>query len=431
MKNFIIPLVTAVVVVSIVFAGCVGAPPAPPVTPPAPPVTPPAPPVTPPAPVTVADLPEYQDLIAQGLIRSDYVINPWEGLAVKPDGTPYRIASTFIFMGIDVLVNWDGYLRSLVERAGGEFSNYDAEFKVENQIAWMEDIASLKTADAVILHPAQETMVIPAAELCVNAGIPVTVWDTLVPSNKMSGNVYHDFDGPEGCVLMGEWIVDYAERTGEQINIYDPWSSHAVQHCVDRQVGFKRAVEDHPLITMLEAGDTGASNDVCADWVMDAFTTHPELNALFFDGGGSEGGIEGLRAIDRLKPMGDPDHVILMINDMNRNTLKAMDDGYLDLLTSHSHMHMIDVPVKLIFTKLILGQPVPWNVPLPMVMVTTDNWTELMLWGMTPVWPWLPEEQWDLWPVLDTSEIGLETPTKDMIGTGYNPTAGFKEPSWP
>ena len=42
------------------------------------------------------------------------------------------------------------------------------------------------------------------------------------------------------------------------------------------------------------------------------------------------------------------------------------------------------------------------------------------MYGVTPVWPYLPAKRWNLWPVFDTTELGISTPTvaerKELLG---------------
>jgi len=66
---------------------------------------------------------------------------------------------------------------------------------------------------------------------------------------------------------------------------------------------------------------------------------------------------------------------------------------------------------------VVLGQPVIKDIPVPMDIVTLDNIDSLTQFGCTPIYSKLPVawgDNWALWPVLDTSEIGVDIPTKAM-----------------
>jgi hypothetical protein len=57
---------------------------------------------------------------------------------------------------------------------------------------------------------------------------------------------------------------------------------------------------------------------------------------------------------------------------------------------------------------------VPKYVPTDLVLLTPENVDTEMYNGVAAAWPRMPRNEWDLWPVMDTSWMGIETPTKAM-----------------
>lgn len=380
MRRSIIALMTVGIVAAIIFTGCAQPAPAPEPTP-----------------------------------KPTSALNPFgEDFAVKPDGTPYKFGSTYFFLGNDWMVNAHGLIGSLIERAGGEVLHFDPGCDVARQIGYVEDLIAVRHPDALLIHAVDEAMVAPVCDQAAAAGIAVFPWDFNVPTDTITSYVYHDFDGPAGSCVVGDYFVQVAEETDMTLNIYEVWGMRSSPSSVDRHVGFHRAVDGHPLIIVTESPDSQWSDEVAASLVMDAFTAQPELNALYVHGGGSSGAIEGLRGIGRLLPYGDPDHVIIATNDCDTRVVEAMDDGQLDAFGSHGPRDLVDITVQLAFTKVILGKSVPKDVAIPMTMVTPENIDTLMLFGSLAAWPRMPQGQWDLWPVLDASSIGIEIPTEAM-----------------
>lgn len=207
-----------------------------------------------------------------------------------------------------------------------------------------------------------------------------------------------------------------AEDTGKQLNIYSIWGDHALLCDIRNSAGFADSgVFEHPLCTVRESADTFWSAEATASSIMDAFTAHPELNAIFAHGGAQGvGSVEGLKAIARFFPPGDPNHVIIMFEDQDSTVFQALLGGELDVLGAHTCYPPPDITVKLMFTDLILGQPVPRDIWIPVPRVTLDNLYTLRPYGGPCAYPLMPKAQWDLWPVLDTSELGIEAPTKAM-----------------
>lgn len=398
MKKFIIPLITVAVVASIMLAGCVpGA---------APPEAPPE------VGLTAADVPELQELIAKGAVDPTLLMNPYEGLAIKPDGTPFRFGSDYCFLGNEYLINGDGIFRSLIERAGGEMVSHDANFDVAGEVAWVEDRIATKDVDGIIILPVDEYLLIVASEKAMAAGISVVNWDSNSPSNNIVSSVYHNYAGPAGSCILGEYFVKIAEETGKPINIYEIWSIRAMQMFKDRHAGFHRAVDKCDLITVMESPDCMSIPEKATTAVMDAFTAYPELNGVYSQGEGL-GMVEGLRGLGLLLPLDDPNHIITVNNDVERAIAQGMRDGVVDAAGTHVSWELCDIAIKQMFTSLILGKPVAIRVPVPMYLVTIDNLETISLFGGA-LYCEMPVTEWDLWPVLDTTSVGVETPTKAM-----------------
>jgi len=425
MKKFIIPLLM-VAVVALVFAGCMpkAAPPAapPPVAPPpaAPPPAAPPPAAPPPAPPPVAPAvpPEYQKLIDQGLVSPRLQLNPFgEDFAVKPDGTPYCFLDVAIFMGMEEIVNYSNMLKSLITRAGGEDTIFDCELNVDKQIAAIEDMLAVGETDALLGMPVDERALAPVIDRCAAAGIPFYAYTVDCYSDGTITYAHHDWLGPPGGAV-GEYLAQVAEKENKQINVFVVWGLPYLQECKNRYAAFMAPIKDHPLFNFIESGDSQCSDELTAELVMDGFTAHPELNACWHMCGGQTGIVSGLRTIGRLLPPEDPNHVIVATCEANTVLVEAMDDGYIDATGSHGGWTQVDTVCKLAFTHLILGQPVPRDVPIPYFCLTREDIHTLdsdyaRTFGAV-YWAAMPKGQWDLWPVLDTTSFGVQTPTKAM-----------------
>jgi ABC-type sugar transport system substrate-binding protein len=357
-------------------------------------------------------------------------LNPYEGFAVKKDGTPYLIAHAPFFLGVDFMVNAEGITKSLVTRAGANYITFDPGMDAQKQIAYVEDLITLKHPDAIIMMPVDENMLAPVCEKAMAAGIDVYVWGFDLMTDVGKGRwttVCRNWE-KNGSDLVGQYYVDYAEKTGQHLYIYELWGLRSQQLCIERHAGFRSVVDKCPLITVMESPDCQWSDEIAANLVTDAFTAHPELNALYCMGGGGTGAIQGLKTIGRLVPPGDPKHVLCAFNDCDTLTVQQLDAGTLDAFGAHQSWDLCDIVTKLAFWHTVLKQTIPGNVDAPMKVITHDNIDakEGLIFG-APVYPRMPEGQWDKWPVLDTRKdvspglvgpngesIGVDTPTKDI-----------------
>ena len=430
MKKFVIPLVTVGIVAALLL-GCMPTPapsPAPPEAPPiappeAPPIAPPeAPPEAPPAVPAGPYDPALDPLLApvgevDWLPATDWDLplpqGPYGGLAVKPDGTPFKFA-VGTYMENEWCQNAAGLIQTYLDIAGAEYTFFGQPFDLSQVMAWYEDVTAAGWADATISEVIFEYELVPVVERAAAAGIDIYDFDLVTMTPAVTAAVWHNFDGPYGSNVIGQYYVDRAEREDRTFNIYEVWIMRAMVSSQRRHAGFRRPVDQCDRITVMESPDAFSTDAATYDAVMDAFTAHPELDAIFIHGAGINGAVEALRTIGRLYPVDHPDHVVLAINDSETGSEVNMRDGYLDAFGTHGCRDLADEVVKLALLHLVLGQPVPKLTDVPMKVVTTDNIDTIKVLGGTPVWSMLPKADWARWPVLDSTELGILTPTVNM-----------------
>jgi ABC-type sugar transport system substrate-binding protein len=249
----------------------------------------------------------------------------------------------------------------------------------------------------------------------MDSGIAVYAYDIEIYSSARTPYAWahHDFDGPAGSNVIGEYYAQLAD-TGKQLNILTMATNHSMETNLERERGFLAGLNDHPNITVMVSPDNQGSDEIAASIVMDAFTAHPDLNALYILAAGSTGGVVGLEQIGRLLPIDDPNHVIVAVNDCDTRIVQGIDDGNVDGCGSHGPVDMAGVLSNLIFLHLVVGEPIVSDVSIPMVFISHENVDTLQRFGVPGAWPRLPTEKWDLWPVQDTTEIDIPIPTKEM-----------------
>ena len=418
MKKLIIPFLVLVTLVTVVFAGCAAPAEAPPTEP------------EPAEALTVGDVPELADLVAKGALDPNMLINPYAGLSIKPDGTPFHFTHAPMFLGVDFMVNGEGIIESLIRRSGAEYTSKGAEYNPDIQIAFIEDVIAEGKTDAIDIISVDEFMLVPVLEKAMDAGIPVFSWGVEIRSDDAYvANCLRREEAPGASDVVGQFYVDYVESTGEELTIYEIWGMRSLELCQFRHEGFHAAVDQSPLITVIESPDCEWSDEISANLVQDALVTHPEINAIYHMGGGGTGAIAGLKAMGRLVAPDDPKHILTGFNDTDTITIETMLAGELDACGSHQCWDTADTSVKLMLTSVVCGKEVPHLMNIPYSLITVENLYTTRILGC-PVNPLMPTKQWDLWPVLDTfspnvspglftgssggNRIYLETPTKAM-----------------
>jgi len=429
MNKAIFTLLIVVAVVGTLLFGCAAPAPTPAPTPaPAPAPSPtPSPTPTPEKALRVSEIPEYETELRRW-VDPDLLMNPFgEDFAVKPDGTPYYIAYNMNFLNHPWTAGADRIGLSLLERAGCDVLNYDPNMDIEKQIAFFEDCVAMHHPDAVIVLPINNTTLGPSVDMCAENNIPVFAYDLKpAPTENVTAFTDHDFlaescGGGCGCDLVGKYYVDWAKEHDKKLYVYEVWMDFALEAGFPRHDGFVDGIENVPdgeqWVEIAAQGETLHSEDVGANLIMDAFTVDPKLNAIWCHGGGFSGSARGLEAIGCLKPIDDPDHVVIGAVSFDTAVLELMEEGLYTVAQNQGFWDEVDVLVKYIFLNVVLGQPVPEDTHIPMVTITLDNMHEIRTYGATPLFPYMPSdtrEDYDKWPVLDTAELGVPTPTKEM-----------------
>jgi len=353
MKKLIIPLLTVAVVVSVIFAGCAQPAPAP-APAPAPTPTPAPTPEPTPAPTPAPEPPPAEAEWQPPTGPPAY--NPYEGLLIKPDGTPYRFAFVPVFLYHEWVAWGNGYLHSAVERGGGVLDTFDSHLDAAVELATLRDIMASEY-DGIIVLPADSAGAGASIDELWDAGIPATSWDYKPMSDKLVCHCEEDqfILGQMG----GQWFADYVEKTGEPLKIYEIWGILSADGCIRRHQGLHSVLDDNPMVEIVEGSATNFMMEATMTAVLDAFSADPELNALWAMGSTIEGYGQGLLFADRYYVRGDPRHVVTVHNIEDTGGLQGLRLNMIDVVITMSSWVESDLALKALITHVVLGEPVP------------------------------------------------------------------------
>jgi len=339
------------------------------------------------------------------------------GVAVKPDGSPYRFAMVALFSYSDWAVCANQMSVSLVERAGGENAIYDPNNELEKQIAIMEDLI-LDKPNGIFLHPTESAGMAPVTDKAIAAGIPVYNLDHQVATEVTAFATHDQVD----CGRVdGRYLLAMADKTGLNYHVFENWGQMAHEGSQRRHEGFHEIVDGDPRITVTESPDNLWAYEKAQQHTLDAFSADPSFNAEFSHNGMASGVVEALRTLNRLYPVGDPNHVIVLGIDEFPATMDLIREGYVDGAAVHSPWEEIDALVKQALLNTCLGQPIPNVVMFDSFLMTKENVSSVRF-GAPLVWGdmMVKYTNWNDWPVLDLPEqYGVPIPTVDMKKPGY------------
>ena len=406
MKKIIIPLIMVAVVVTLIFAGCR-------------PAVAPAPPVAPAAPRTAADVPELA-----GLCRPDLAMDYGEPFAFKPDGTPYRVACDYVNLRSEEMQNYEGVLRTNFQRAGCVYTLFDTQLNVDIEVAYLEDLAAVTRPDIIVNHTCSEWGTVPAINKCAEAGIQIYSYDLPLFSDNCRSHIHHWHEGPLGSGINGEKFVEIVEETGEHLTILEVWCVRAMLFSQQRHEGFYNAIKpliDEGKITLIESIDNMGSDETAATIVIDNLTAHPEINAIYMQCGGQTGVVSGLRAVGKLKPIGDPEHIIVNTYEGATPVMAEMEKGNIDYVATHGPWDVCDLIVKVVLWDAVCGVRMPQDIVLPMYLLSPETLTDpdYFMYGAL-YWTQMPPGRWELWPIQDHSTPGCLALLPEYLKASYH-----------
>lgn len=375
--------------------------------------------------IPVSDWNRIKTLIDPSAVTWD----PYKGLAVKKDGSPYRVLYLPVWMGDDYQVAASHLAKYQLEQAGAKFTLVSAEFDAQKQIHIVEDAIATHAYDAIIIQPMDPGSIAGTLDKAVAAGIDVYDWVIPAKTDKLTGFAGYNADAMNANGQIGQVFVKAAKAAGataaKPYRVLEIWGIRSAPICQDRHNGMMMGIGHDPAVQVIESVDTAGQPDAEVKAIQDAFARHPDIRAIYPQFGDASAIIEGLRSVGRLAPQGDPKHVVVILQDIDKAMLAALRDGTFDYTISNNPWHQMDVVLKQFMWHTVLKQKLadgdaasghvklPRWVQLPMPLLTgkTIDTVAAHMWGGTIAFPEMPLGKWAEWPVLDTSKIGLPTPT--------------------
>jgi ABC-type sugar transport system substrate-binding protein len=364
----------------------------------------------------------------KNLIDPDVVQwNPYKGLAVKQDGTPYRVLYLPVWMGDDYQVVAQHLAKYQLEQAGAKFTVVSAEFDAQKQIHALEDAVATHAYDAVIIQPMDPGSIATTIDKAISAGIDVYDWVIPAKTDKLTGFAGYIADAIDANGQIGKVFAKEAQTAGatadKPYRILEIWGIRAAPICQDRHNGMMKGIGANAAVQVVESVDTAGQPEAEVKAIQDAFARYPDIKAIYPQFGDAGAIIEGLRSVGRLAPKGDPKHVAVILQDIDKAMLAPLKDGTFDYTISNNPWHQIDVVLKQFMWHTVLKQPLAdaasgdakmprWvQLPMPLMSGETIDTSAAHMWGGTIAFTEMPLGKWEQWPVLDTSKIGLSTPT--------------------
>lgn len=229
---------------------------------------------------------------------------------------------------------------------------------VEKGETTLEDLIAAKP-DSILVGSIAERAVCPAFDKCTQAGIAMFTLDFETHCDSTVCKIYNDSWLAACAAARG--AIEYAKENNRHLNVYVIAGFPGLSVSVLREGGFIETVaaEGPEWVSTLLSPYCDYVDAKAADAVMAGFPAHPELNGIWETACMSKGCIEGLRTIGRLHPAGDPEHVWVCGYCGFPEITAYLEEGLMDGFVVHSPIITTCTAVKVQFTYVLQGKPVP------------------------------------------------------------------------
>lgn len=274
-----------------------------------------------------------------------------------------------------------GFLKNLIERAGGKCTVLSADLKPELQMQQARDLL-VTQPDFVVVKAADSGAIVPAIRQLNGGKLPVLSLD-IRPDPGCETITHIQSNQFELGGLGAKYLADEFRKAGKKGQVISIMGQLEVAIGRERQQGFEDvAAKNTDVLTMLDYKvEARWTNEGAYTATKDGFTRYPEANAIFVMSDCMlVGVIQALRELGKLYPIGDPRHIAIASIDADENGIKAIRDGHLDVAVEHNAALHSDIAARVIIDYLH-GYTIPKEIVFEPFVVTKQNVDDPARWG--------------------------------------------------
>lgn len=230
------------------------------------------------------------------------------------------------------------------------------------QINMVEDAIN-RRVDGIVLAPSHRDSLVPVVERAQNSGIPVTIFDSGIGTERYTS--YVATDNRRGGVIAAERL---AEKLGGKGRIAILGVKAGSVSTDEREEGFQETIKSkfpEIQIVAFQYGDADRAKSL--DRASDILTANPDLNGFFASNESSTVGV-----VQAIKQKGLAGKVVLVGFDSSPNLIDDLRAGAIDSLVLQNPYKMGYEAVKSMVAKLD-GQTPPRIVDTGVELLTMEN----------------------------------------------------------
>jgi len=217
---------------------------------------------------------------------------------------------------------------------GDEFIKFEIAVADNDPQKQNEQIATLvsKRIDVLLIFAVDKVAILKGIETAVRAGIPVIVWDRYVESKKLYfASVLDSYaDG----YLAGQYMKSLIPNDGKKRVILNLVGALNDINAIERRDGFEAGIAGAPNIEIVRM-PTDWNAEKALQSTKDALKKYPDLWGIYVASDFmTDAVLTALKEAGKLHKVGEPGHVVVVLQDGAYPGYKAVKEGWADAVVS-------------------------------------------------------------------------------------------------
>jgi ABC-type sugar transport system substrate-binding protein len=213
-------------------------------------------------------------LLAVAMLLSLSIGLPLAGTTARAQEKKLRIVFSVPGLNFPFFVHMMNIARDKAADLDVELIEQDGKNDSATQSAGIES-AIAQGVDGIVISPKDVDALAPAIQAATDAGIPVVTVDRNVTGAKTLAHV--GADNVRGGEKQGEFLLTLLPNGGKVIELE---GQVGASPAIDRDAGFKKAIEGHSEIEIVFDQTAGFARDQALTVTEQALQAHPDVNAI-------------------------------------------------------------------------------------------------------------------------------------------------------
>jgi ABC-type sugar transport system substrate-binding protein len=255
----------------------------------------------------------------------------------------------------------------------------NANLDIPKQMAHFEDYITAGV-DGLVIVPTDTEATSAVIEVANKAGVPVVEANRITTGGDYAAVMYDNIKTAE---LAAEAMKKAADELGfTEVKVVELVGDLKIAIGAERHEGFINKAKEFDNFEVVAQVPTEWLHENVYPACIDGFTAHPDGNAVYLSSDlMTQPTLSALDSLGKMKPAGDPGHVILITVDGQPIACENIRTGFVDASINHECFEIGYKSVETV-VKMIEGGTIDPKIQLlPLVTIDKSNVDDPKLWG--------------------------------------------------